>query len=88
MGEPDFGEMFEPDVYVDDLAVRLVRDSNCHQHQVPPGDGQLVPAEVPEPGELHPPGEDVHLALQPGQDTALLYITYKSTPLAVSFSRT
>ena len=43
-----------------------------HQHQLPPGDGQLVPGEVPEPGELHPPGEDVHLALQPGQDTALL----------------
>ena len=34
--EPDFGEMFEPDVYVDDMAVRLVRDTNCHQHQVPP----------------------------------------------------
>ena len=29
--------MFEPDVYVDDMAVRLVRDTNCHQHQVPHG---------------------------------------------------
>ena len=34
-GTVNYGELIEPDVYDDDMAVRQARDLNCHKHQVP-----------------------------------------------------
>ena len=60
--EPDYGDIIEPDVYVDDMNVRSVRDSNCHQHQVPadpqpkfgiPINGARVEAQVKRADYLH-----------------------------------